>query len=115
MGSPLTGSVIVSIIGFVFFLVIGIFEIIFTLGQSRTIINSLGEIGVPIFITLIVLSSLLSLFSIIFVPYFDYSENVIKKSYKNFVVLFERSAGCVGSVGISLLLFFLLIRNNTNE
>ncbi|MEO0288517.1 MAG: hypothetical protein ABIN00_02665 [candidate division WOR-3 bacterium] len=115
VGSPVTGSIMVSIVGFVFVLVIGIFEVIFTLGQSKTIINSLGQIGVPIFITLVVLSSLLSLFSIIFVPYYDYSENVIKSSYKNLIVLFERSIGCIGSVGVSLLLFFLILKNNTNE
>ncbi|MEO0233855.1 MAG: hypothetical protein ABIN39_05165 [candidate division WOR-3 bacterium] len=115
LGSPVTGSIVLSFVGFVFILVVGIFEVIFTLGQSKTIINSLGQIGVPIFITLITLSSLLSLFSIIFIPYYDYSNKDIKKTYKNLIVLFERSIGCIGSVGVSLLLFFVLLKNNTDD
>ncbi|MEJ5306791.1 MAG: hypothetical protein WHT27_00605 [candidate division WOR-3 bacterium] len=115
VGSPVTGSIVVSIVGFVFVLVVGIFEVIFTLGQSKTIINSLGQIGVPIFITLIALSGLLSLFSIIFVPYYDYSDKDMKKTYKNFMVLLERGIGCLGSVSVSLISIYLILKNNSTE
>lgn len=115
VGSPITGSILVSAVGFVLFLIIGIFEVIFTLGQSKTIINSLGNIGVPFFVTLIVISGLLSLLSIFFVPYYDYYEKEIKKSYKNFMVLIERGIGCVGSVSLSLLSIYLILKNNSTD
>ncbi|MDI6700960.1 MAG: hypothetical protein QME48_07010 [bacterium] len=112
VGSPVAGSIIVSAVGFVLLLLIGILEFVFSLGQSKSVINSIGNFGIPTFIVLLSFSTLLSLLSIVFTPYYDYSSKEIKKGYKNFIVLLERGTGCLGSTLLSLLTVYLIFKNS---
>ncbi len=111
IGTPVAGTIIVSAFGLIFLLIVGILEIVFTLGQSKSVINSIGDFVIPTFIVLLSFSTLLSLLSIIFTPYYDYSTKEIKKGYKNFIVLLERGSGCLGSILFFLLTGYLIFKN----
>lgn len=43
-------------------------------------------------------------------PYYDYAENSQKKALSNYKVILEKAGGCTFSVGLSILVLWLLLK-----
>lgn len=115
-GSPIGGSVLMSLVTLIFLLVIGIFEFLFSLGNSQTVLDFTEKQALPIMIIAVSLGTVAGILLNLFYPYYDYSEGLKKKPLSNPAVLLERAGGCSVSFGITALIGWLIFsRLNTSS
>lgn len=114
-GSPIGGSVLMSLVTLVLLLVIGIFEFLFSLGNSHTVLDFTENQAMPLMIAAVAMGTIAGILLNLLYPYYDYKEKTAKKPLSNPAVLLERAGGCTVSMGATALVGWLIFRNLSIE
>jgi len=110
-GSPLGGTIAISIVSLFFLLIVGLFEAVFSGGSSKTIWDFTQNMALPIMITFSIIGTIFVILANLLYPYYDYEKNIQQKTLSNKIILLERAGGCTFSLGISVLFIWLFFRS----